>query len=71
MCCLAFTTGPREVILPVKVDWEAWPTLLLDHSGRMAPLCNLFEQWMDEYGTNIHTESPLISAQSLFGPAPT
>jgi len=61
---LSFNAGPGgSVLLPVKVDWAVWPQILLDQG---AQLSEIFERWMDEYGTNIreapistHFESPM------------
>jgi len=48
---LSFSAGPGgSILLPVKVDWEQWPKLLLDRGGQMS---SQFEAWMDEYGKNI------------------
>lgn len=49
---LRFSAGPGgSLLLPVEVDWSAWPQLLLEKSGKLG---GLFEAWMDEYGRNIH-----------------
>lgn len=49
---LSFSAGPGgSVVLPVQVDWAAWPQALLDQSAAMSAM---FEKWMDEYGQNIH-----------------
>jgi hypothetical protein len=49
---LTFSAGPGgSLLLPVEVDWAAWPQLLLERSGELG---GLFEAWMDEYGRNIH-----------------
>jgi hypothetical protein len=48
---LSFSAGPGgAVLLPVEVDWAAWPQFLLEQG---AQLSNTVESWMDEYGSNI------------------
>lgn len=50
-CRLSFSAGPGgSVLLPVRVDWAAWPDLLLEHAEEFG---SVFESWMDEYGSNI------------------
>lgn len=50
-CRLSFSAGPGgAMLLPVRVDWSAWPQLLLDQAGALSAL---FEAWMDEYGANV------------------
>jgi hypothetical protein len=58
---LKFSAGPgAAVLLPVQVDWAAWPQAVIDHSvGAEAAL----EGWMDEYGQNIRPEVEM----QLFG----
>ena len=59
---LTFNVGPGgSVSLPVRVDWEAWPQILLEQG---ADLSGTFETWMDEYGTNIYE----VPASTFFGP---
>jgi proteasome lid subunit RPN8/RPN11 len=59
---LSFNAGPGgSVLLPVNVDWAAWPEVLLDHG---AELSAVFESWMDEYGKNIRP----ARCSSEFGP---
>jgi proteasome lid subunit RPN8/RPN11 len=61
-CRLSFNAGPGgSLILPVTVDWAAWPDLLLEREGE---LDRLFQGWMDEYGVNVHPE-PLVHAADL------
>lgn len=51
-CRLRFNIGPGgEVLLPLEIDWERFPSDLLDHEGK---LDELITGWMDEYGTNVH-----------------
>lgn len=60
---LSFQAGPGgSLLLPVQVDWAAWPQLLLDRSGELS---GVFEQWMDEYGLNIHPARELYSMYDL------
>jgi proteasome lid subunit RPN8/RPN11 len=55
---LAFNAGPTgALLLPVEVDWEAWPQVVSDQYQELAELA---EAWMDEYGQNIFPE-PLIA----------
>ena len=51
---LAFSAGPSaQMLLPVTVDWEGWPSCLADPA---LDLSRLTSQWIEEYATNI-TES--------------
>ena len=51
---VSFGAGPGgAVMVPVNVDWEAWPRLLLEHSAELSAMS---EKWMDEYGQNIRPE---------------
>ncbi len=53
---LTFNVGPGgSVSLPVRVDWETWPQILIDNGAELSAVT---EKWMDEYGTNIHDASP-------------
>lgn len=53
-CRLQFAAGPGgQVLIPVAVDWESYPQLLMEREGG---LDELFGQWMDEYGRNVHPE---------------
>jgi hypothetical protein len=48
---LSFNAGPGgSVLLPVNIDWAAWPELVLNHGAELSAIC---ESWMDEYGKNI------------------
>jgi len=48
---LSFSAGPGcSILLPVTVDWESWPQLLLERGGELSALA---ESWLDEYGRNI------------------
>ena len=58
---LNFTAGPGgSVLLPVRVDWAAWPQILLDEQHRMP---ELFAEWMNEFDQNIHPYqfTPVVS----------
>lgn len=47
---LSFAAGPgADVLLPVSVDWSAWPQTVLD-----APLNEQLAEWEKEYDTRIH-----------------
>jgi hypothetical protein len=53
---LSFGAGPGgAILLPVTVDWAAWPQILLEQSGELP---QLFEAWMDEYGRNVCPAPP-------------
>ena len=57
---LSFSAGPRGSIqLPVAVDWQRWPELLIEQDMDME---ELKESWMDEYGQNIFPEIPLLAS---------
>ena len=48
---LSFSAGPGgSMLLPVKVDWSAWPQILLEQGAQLSAL---FEVWLDEYGKNV------------------
>jgi hypothetical protein len=54
-CRLSFSAGPGgSVLLPVIVDWAAWPDVLL---GRAGELGVVFDGWVKEYGTNVEPVS--------------
>jgi hypothetical protein len=54
---LSFTAGPGgSVLMPVRVDWEAWPQLLLDREGTMD---NMLSSWMDEDAANVCPVPPM------------
>jgi hypothetical protein len=54
---LAFSAGPAaEMLRPVCVDWESWPALVADPSFDPSALT---QEWMDEYKTNVTSESPV------------
>ena len=47
---LRFAAGPGgHTLLPVEVDWPAWP-----ESAGIPNIGSCFEQWKQEYATNIH-----------------
>jgi hypothetical protein len=51
---LSFSAGPgAAVLLPVAVDWAAWPALASDPRK----LDGVFQGWADEYLANIHVET--------------
>jgi proteasome lid subunit RPN8/RPN11 len=51
---LSFSAGPRgEILLPVQVDWSAWPNVLASDIAALA------QQWQQEYVANIQ-HSPSI-----------
>jgi proteasome lid subunit RPN8/RPN11 len=51
---LNFVAGPRgSLLLPVAVDWDAWPRMVLE---RPAGLANLLEQWTVEFEQNVRPE---------------
>ena len=51
---LSFAAGPgASMMLPVSVDWAAWPQLVSDHADQ---ILTLMEEWQDEYGRNIFPE---------------
>jgi hypothetical protein len=55
-CRLSLSAGPgASLLLPVRVDWAAWPDLLLDRAGELG---TVFENWMDEYGRNVEPVFP-------------
>jgi proteasome lid subunit RPN8/RPN11 len=55
---LAFSAGPGgQVLIPVQVDWESWPQLLLEQSEQLP---QLLESWLDEYGQTIHPARPEV-----------
>jgi proteasome lid subunit RPN8/RPN11 len=61
---LAFAAGPGgSTLLPVNVDWAVWPDLLIEQQDRLP---ELFEQWMDEFGRNIHPREPEARSASVF-----
>jgi len=50
-CRLSFSAGPGgTVLLPVRIDWPAWPDVLLRQAVDLTKLC---EGWIKEYGTNV------------------
>ncbi len=50
-CRLSFSAGPGgSVLLPVRIDWAAWPGVLLDEAQKLAAA---FEGWIKEYGNNV------------------
>jgi proteasome lid subunit RPN8/RPN11 len=66
-CRLSFSAGPGgSVLLPVSVDWAAWPDLLLEQAGEVG---ELFESWMDEYGVNVQPEPLAYAAVGASGRA--
>jgi proteasome lid subunit RPN8/RPN11 len=53
---LNFNAGPGgSTLLPLMVDWESWPQVLLDELPRLP---ELFEDWMSEFDRNIHPYHP-------------
>jgi proteasome lid subunit RPN8/RPN11 len=49
---VSFGAGPGgSVMVPVTVDWAAWPQVLLERSAELSAMS---EKWMDEFGQNIH-----------------
>lgn len=51
---LAFAAGPGgELLLPVQVDWSAWPRALADAAK---PLPAQMDQWQQEYHANIQVD---------------
>jgi hypothetical protein len=58
---LAFNAGPTgALLLPVRVDWEAWAQVVSDQYEELGELA---EEWMDEYGRNIYPERLVSSAK--------
>lgn len=54
-CRLSYSAGPGgAVLLPVIVDWAAWPEVLL---GRAREFNSVFDGWVKEYGTNVEPVS--------------
>jgi len=52
---LALSAGPgAEILLPVQVDWSAWPALLATPEGRLDAQ---YEAWRQEFAANVHTIS--------------
>jgi proteasome lid subunit RPN8/RPN11 len=48
---LQFFAGPGgQILLPVTVDWEAWPTLLIEQIEQMP---GLLAEWIAEYADNV------------------
>ena len=55
---LAFSAGPGgQLLLPVEVDWSAWPEVV---SGRDGPLEGHLEQWRQEFAANIQVPLPVF-----------
>lgn len=51
---LAFAAGPGgALLLPVQVDWSAWPDILASAAGTLPALV---EHWQQEYAANIEVE---------------
>jgi proteasome lid subunit RPN8/RPN11 len=51
---LRFSAGPSgELLIPVRVDWAAWPQVLVEHG---VSLPGLFAAWQEEYRRNIKPE---------------
>ena len=62
---LTFNTGPGgSILLPVSVDWAAWPDVLLEEQARLP---ELFAEWMHEFNQNIHPYRPprIVSSDNL------
>ncbi len=58
---LRFSAGPGgDAVIPIVVDWERFPQDLLDQEGKIN---EVFTQWLDEYGLNVHHKP-------LFDPIP-
>jgi proteasome lid subunit RPN8/RPN11 len=58
---LSFNAGPGgSILLPVQVDWAAWPQILLDLEEG-AGLSAISEKWLNEYAANIH-EAPIATS---------
>jgi hypothetical protein len=56
---LAFTAGPGgELLLPVQVDWSAWPEVLSAEPGRLQQ--QQVEQWQQEYAANVEVLPDLL-----------
>ena len=70
---LRFNTGPGgQVLLPVEIDWAAWPNAVAEHSReRSTPLSQLLELWMDEYGENVWPELDVVRPATAPSTAPT
>ncbi len=52
---LGFSAGPGgSVLLPVGVDWEAWPRAVLEQPQEVA---GLLEAWATEFDRNVHPVS--------------
>jgi hypothetical protein len=61
---LKFAAGPgAAILLPVEMDWAAWPQAVIDHGARAEAV---LEAWMDEYGQNVRPEDE----PTLFGATP-
>ncbi len=64
---LAFTAGPGgELLLPVRVDWSAWPGVLWEDPEMLQ---REVEEWQREYEANIEVlpffcQAPVSSAQA-------
>jgi proteasome lid subunit RPN8/RPN11 len=51
---LAFSAGPGgQLLLPVEVDWEAWPGAVLESPEALAAAA---AQWAAEFDRNVHPE---------------
>lgn len=54
---LSFGAGPGgSILLPVRVDWEQWPT---DVAVEPQRLVSQMSQWRQEYAANVHVMSSL------------
>lgn len=55
---LAFSAGPAaSLLLPVSVDWAAWPQVALE---RIEAFSGLLASWIAEYAANIHRREPVV-----------
>jgi hypothetical protein len=64
---LAFSAGPGgQLLLPVEVDWAAWPDVLSEKYG---PLEAHRDQWRQEYAANIQVLLPDLRAAPRALPA--
>jgi len=62
---LSLAAGPgAEVLLPVQVDWSAWPKVLVANQGTL-DAC--YEQWRKEYETNIQAVCSSMALPSGVG----
>jgi proteasome lid subunit RPN8/RPN11 len=53
---LQFFAGPGgQILLPVAVDWEAWPTLLIEQIEQMP---GMMADWIAEYADNLIQDMP-------------